>query len=112
MPSGTRASARRREVLPRAWSARPRPTGTTERPGRQPDRDDRKTGTTTRPGRPNDRDDDPTGTTERPGRRPDLLGTVEKQELARLRGQTAELRRANDILKAVPAPVAKEPDQP
>ncbi|WP_405983821.1 transposase [Streptomyces sp. NBC_00872] len=46
------------------------------------------------------------------GDRPDLLTTAEKSELAQLRRENAELRRANEILKAASVFFAKELDQP
>ncbi|MGW0631278.1 transposase [Streptomyces sp. NPDC002758] len=46
------------------------------------------------------------------GERPDLLTTAEKSELAQLRKENAELRRANEILKAASVFFAKELDQP
>ncbi|WP_258017434.1 hypothetical protein [Streptomyces noursei] len=46
------------------------------------------------------------------GDRPDLLTTTEKNELAQLRRENAELRRANEILKAALVFFAKELDQP
>jgi transposase len=44
------------------------------------------------------------------GQRPDLLSTDERQELKRLRKELAELRRANEILKAASAYFAQELD--
>lgn len=46
------------------------------------------------------------------GERSDLLTTAEKSELAQLRRENAELRRANEILKAAWVFFAKELDQP
>ena len=46
------------------------------------------------------------------GRRRDRLTTVEREELAALRKENAELRRANDILKAASAYFARELDPP
>uniref|UniRef100_UPI0030F42F62 transposase n=1 Tax=Streptomyces sp. GSL17-111 TaxID=3121596 RepID=UPI0030F42F62 len=46
------------------------------------------------------------------GTRPDLLSSSECEELTRLRKETAELRRANEILKAASVSFAKELDQP
>lgn len=42
----------------------------------------------------------------------DLLSTAEKSELAQLRKENGELRRANEILKAASVFFAKELDQP
>ena len=44
------------------------------------------------------------------GQRADLLSTDERQELKRLRKELAELRRANEILKAASAYFAQELD--
>jgi transposase len=44
------------------------------------------------------------------GQRVDLLSTDERQELKRLRKELAELRRANEILKAASAYFASELD--
>jgi transposase len=44
------------------------------------------------------------------GQRADLLTTDERQELKRLRKELAELRRANEILKAASAYFAQELD--
>jgi transposase len=44
------------------------------------------------------------------GQRPDLLSSDERQELKRLRKELAELRRANQILKAASAYFARELD--
>jgi transposase len=44
------------------------------------------------------------------GQRADLLSTDERQELKRLRKELAELRRANEILKAASASFAQELD--
>lgn len=44
------------------------------------------------------------------GTRPDLPSTVEREEVRRLRRENAELRRANEILKAATAFFAKEAD--
>lgn len=44
------------------------------------------------------------------GERDDRLSTVEREELARLRREVAELRRANEILKAASALFASELD--
>jgi transposase len=44
------------------------------------------------------------------GQRTDLLSTDERQELKRLRKELAELRRANEILKAASAYFAQELD--
>jgi transposase len=44
------------------------------------------------------------------GQRSDLLSTDERQELKRLRKELAELRRANEILKAASAYFAQELD--
>lgn len=46
------------------------------------------------------------------GSRSDLLSSSEREELTRLRKETAELRRANEILKAASVFFAKELDQP
>lgn len=46
------------------------------------------------------------------GDRPDLLTTAERAELGQLRKEIAELRRANEILKAASVFFAKELDQP
>ncbi|MBO0913296.1 hypothetical protein [Streptomyces laculatispora] len=46
------------------------------------------------------------------GSRPDLLATAERAELVQLRKEAAELRRANEILKATSVLFAKELDQP
>ena len=46
------------------------------------------------------------------GDRPDLLATAERAELGQLRKEMAELRRANEILKAASVFFAKELDQP
>ncbi len=46
------------------------------------------------------------------GERDDRPTTEEREELRRLRKENAELRRANDILKAASAFFAKELDQP
>ena len=46
------------------------------------------------------------------GGRVDQLSVVERQELARLRKENAELKRANEILKAASALFAKELDRP
>ena len=46
------------------------------------------------------------------GERDDRPTTAEQQELARLRAENAELRRANEILKAASAFFARELDQP
>ncbi|MFB7532042.1 transposase [Streptomyces sp. NPDC056178] len=46
------------------------------------------------------------------GTRPDLLTTNERAELTQLRKEIAELRRANEILKAASVFFAKELDQP
>jgi transposase len=46
------------------------------------------------------------------GRRADRLTTAELEELRRLRKENAELRRANEILKAASAYFAKELDRP
>lgn len=46
------------------------------------------------------------------GERADRLSTVEHEELARLRKENAELKRANEILKAASALFAKELDRP
>ena len=44
------------------------------------------------------------------GERDDLMSTVEREEVARLRKENAELRRANEILKAASALFASELD--
>jgi transposase len=44
------------------------------------------------------------------GERDDRLSTVEREELARLRRENAELKRANEILKAASAYFASELD--
>jgi transposase len=44
------------------------------------------------------------------GTRPDLLTTAERTELSQLRKEIAELRRANEILKAASAYFARELD--
>jgi transposase len=44
------------------------------------------------------------------GQRTDLLSTDERQELKRLRKELAELRRANEILKAASAYFAQQLD--
>jgi transposase len=44
------------------------------------------------------------------GQRTDLLSTDEREELKRLRKELAELRRANEILKAASAYFAQELD--
>jgi transposase len=46
------------------------------------------------------------------GERGDRLTTSERDELARLRREVSELRRANDILKAASVFFAKELDRP
>lgn len=46
------------------------------------------------------------------GGRPDLLSSAERAELVQLRKEAAELRRANEILKAASVFFAKELDQP
>jgi len=46
------------------------------------------------------------------GERSDQLSTVERDELRRLRAENAELRRANDILKAASAIFAAGLDRP
>ena len=46
------------------------------------------------------------------GERVDQLSTVEREELARLRKENAELKRANEILKAASALFARELDRP
>jgi transposase len=46
------------------------------------------------------------------GERGDRLTTSEREELARLRREVSELRRANDILKAASVFFAKELDRP
>jgi transposase len=46
------------------------------------------------------------------GSRPDLLTSTERTELTQLRKEIAELRRANEILKAASVFFAKELDQP
>ncbi|MEU9481913.1 transposase [Streptomyces sp. NPDC048191] len=46
------------------------------------------------------------------GSRPDLLTTAERTELTQLRKEIAELRSANEILKAASVFFAKELDQP
>ena len=46
------------------------------------------------------------------GERGDRLTTSERDELARLRREVGELRRANDILKAASVFFAKELDRP
>ena len=46
------------------------------------------------------------------GGRPDLLTTAERAELSQLRKEIAELRRANEILKAASVFFAKELVQP
>ncbi|MFE4887803.1 transposase [Streptomyces sp. NPDC056701] len=46
------------------------------------------------------------------GSRPDLLTSNERTELTQLRKEIAELRRANEILKAASVFFAKELDQP
>jgi transposase len=46
------------------------------------------------------------------GDRADRLSTAEQEELKRLRTENAELRRANEILKAASAVFAKELDRP
>jgi transposase len=46
------------------------------------------------------------------GQRPEQLSTAEREELKRLRKENAELRRANDILKAASALFAAELGQP
>jgi transposase len=46
------------------------------------------------------------------GERSDRPSTAEREELARLRAENAELRRANEILKAASAIFARELDQP
>ncbi|GGN64260.1 insertion element IS6110 uncharacterized 12.0 kDa protein [Streptomyces albiflavescens] len=46
------------------------------------------------------------------GDRPHLLTTAEKSELAQLRKENAELRRADEILKAASVLFTKEVDQP
>ncbi|MFF1739373.1 hypothetical protein [Streptomyces mirabilis] len=46
------------------------------------------------------------------GSRPDLLTTAERTELTQLRKGMAELRKANEILKAASVLFAKELDQP
>lgn len=45
------------------------------------------------------------------GTRTDVLDTVEREEIARLRKEVQELRRANEILKAASVFFAKELDQ-
>jgi len=46
------------------------------------------------------------------GERANLLSTAEREELKQLRAENAELRRANEILKAASALFAKELDRP
>ncbi|HEX4110687.1 MAG TPA: transposase [Solirubrobacteraceae bacterium] len=46
------------------------------------------------------------------GKRSDLLASGERQELAALRGEVKDLRRANEILKAASAFFARELDPP
>jgi transposase len=46
------------------------------------------------------------------GERSDRLSSSEREELARLRREVSELRRANDILKAASVFFAKELDRP
>jgi transposase len=46
------------------------------------------------------------------GSRPDLLTSTERTELTQLRKEIAELRRANEILKAASVFFAKELDRP
>ena len=46
------------------------------------------------------------------GTRADRLATAEREELVALRRENAELRRANEILKAASAYFAKELDRP
>jgi len=46
------------------------------------------------------------------GERDDRLATVEREELARLRKEVAELRRANEILREASVLFAKELDRP
>lgn len=46
------------------------------------------------------------------GSRPDLLTSTERAEPTQLRKEIAELRRANEILKAASVFFAKELDQP
>lgn len=46
------------------------------------------------------------------GQRSDRLATAEREELARLRREVAELRRANEILKEASILFAKEADRP
>ncbi|MFD9428079.1 MULTISPECIES: transposase [unclassified Streptomyces] len=46
------------------------------------------------------------------GSRPDLLTSAERAEIAQLRKEAAELRRANEILKTAGVFFAKELDQP
>lgn len=46
------------------------------------------------------------------GERDDRLSTVEREELARLRREVVELRRANEILREASVLFAKELDRP
>jgi transposase len=46
------------------------------------------------------------------GTRADRLATVEREELTALRKEVRDLRRANEILKAASAFLARELDQP
>jgi transposase len=46
------------------------------------------------------------------GERDDRLSTVEREELARLRKEVVELRRANEILREASVLFAKELDRP
>jgi transposase len=46
------------------------------------------------------------------GKRRDRLTTAEREEIALLRKENAELRRANEILKAASAYFARELDPP
>jgi transposase len=46
------------------------------------------------------------------GERSDRLTTAEREEIKRLRAENAELKRANEILKAASALFAKELDRP
>jgi transposase len=46
------------------------------------------------------------------GERTDRLSTAEREEIKRLRAENAELKRANEILKAASVLFAKELDRP